>query len=218
MKSMRDFIEVAEKEGVLHRVKAEVDWNLELSHVAKLNEEKQGPALLFENVKDYDTPVITSVCTTAERLALILGMDRETPLVEIMREWVKLGENLIEPVEVDKAAAPVKQNILTGDDIDLYKFPVPQWYPLDGGRYIGTAHFFLSKDPETGWVNLGTYRAQLLGKDKIGTQFIKGKTRRHHAQEIPEDGQAHAGLLGHRLRPAALHPRRGPRVGVRERV
>lgn len=175
MKSMRDFIDVGEKAGVVKRITAEVDWNLELSHIAKLNEEKQGPALLFENVKDYDTPVITSVCTTAERLAIIMGMDRETPLVEIMREWVKLGENLVPPVEVDKSAAPVKQNILMGDDVDLYKFPVPQWYPLDGGRYIGTAHFFVTKDPDTGWVNLGTYRAQLLGKDKIGTQFIKGK-------------------------------------------
>ncbi len=57
MKSMRDFIELAEKEGELKRITAEVDWNLELSHIAKLNEEAQGPALLFENVKDYDTPL-----------------------------------------------------------------------------------------------------------------------------------------------------------------
>jgi 4-hydroxy-3-polyprenylbenzoate decarboxylase len=52
---------------------------------------------------------------------------------------------------------------------------VPHYYPLDGGRYFGTAHFIVSKDPDTGWVNLGTYRGQLLGKDKLGTQFIKGK-------------------------------------------
>ncbi|MCJ7809254.1 MAG: UbiD family decarboxylase, partial [Desulfobulbaceae bacterium] len=51
---------------------------------------------------------------------------------------------------------------------------------LDGGRFIGTAHFIITKDPETGWVNLGTYRSQLLGKNKIGTQFIKGK----HADQM----------------------------------
>jgi 4-hydroxy-3-polyprenylbenzoate decarboxylase len=62
-----------------------------------------------------------------------------------------------------------------GKDVDLFKFPAPKFYPLDGGRFFGTAHFFITKDPETGWVNLGTYRAQLLGKDKLGTQFIKGK-------------------------------------------
>jgi UbiD family decarboxylase len=60
MKSMRDFVARGEETGLCKRITAEVDWNLELSHIAKLNEEQSGPALLFENVKDYDTPVITS--------------------------------------------------------------------------------------------------------------------------------------------------------------
>ncbi len=175
MKSMRDFISQAEEVGQLLRIKSEVDWDLELSHIAKLNEEKSGPALLFENVKDYDSPVITSVCTTTERLSLIMGQPLDSTLVDLYEAWARLGENLIEPKWVDSAAAPCKENIMTGDDIDLFKFPVPKFYPLDGGRYYGTAHFIISKDPESGWVNLGTYRSQLLGKDKIGTQFIKGK-------------------------------------------
>jgi 4-hydroxy-3-polyprenylbenzoate decarboxylase len=175
MKSMRDFIDLAEKEGELKRIKAEVDWDLELSHVAKLNEEKQGPALLFENVKGHDWPIITSVCTTPARLALIMGQPKTNSLVQIMEEWVKIADQRVEPKWVDKKDAPCKENIMTGDDIDLGKFPTPKWYPLDGGRFFGTAHFIISKDPETGWVNLGTYRSQLLGKDKLGTQFIKGK-------------------------------------------
>ncbi|MBW2434461.1 MAG: UbiD family decarboxylase, partial [Deltaproteobacteria bacterium] len=175
MKDMRDFVAKGEEKGLCKRITAEVDWNLELSHIAKLNEEQSGPALLFENVKDYDTPVITSVCTTTQRLALIMGMPLESTLVDLYEEWAKLGENLMPPKEVASSGAPCKENILTGDDIDLFKFPVPQWYPLDGGRYIGTAHFIISRDPESGWVNLGTYRSQLLEKDKIGTQFIKGK-------------------------------------------
>jgi phenylphosphate carboxylase beta subunit len=173
MKSMRDFIAVCEKEGQIHRIKAEVDWNLELSHIAKLNEEKKGPALLFENVKGYKTPVITSVCTTTDRLAIIMGMDKGSTLGDLMKRWVDVGATKIPPKWVDKA--PCKENIWKGKDIDLFKFPVPKWYPLDGGRYIGTAHFVLSKDPETGWVNLGTYRCQLLEKDKVGIQIIKGK-------------------------------------------
>lgn len=173
MKSMRDFIEIGLEEGVVKKITAEVDWNLELSHIAKLNEEKQGPALVFENVKGYSSPVITSVCTTTERLALIMGMDKKSSLTEIMAHWVKVADKKIEPKWVD--SGPCKENILTGSDIDLYKFPTPQWYPKDGGRYFGTAHFIVSKDPDSGWVNLGTYRCQLLGKDKLGTQFIKGK-------------------------------------------
>ncbi|NQU14747.1 MAG: phenylphosphate carboxylase subunit beta [Desulfobacteraceae bacterium] len=173
MKDMRDFISKAEENGVLHRIKAEVDWDLELSHIAKLNEEKQGPALLFENVKDYDSPVITSVCTTPERLALIMGESKDATLVDLMRVWVEKNENKIPPKWVD--SGPCKENIMMGDEVDLFKFPAPKFYPLDGGRFFGTAHFVVTKDPDTGWVNLGTYRLQLLDKNHLGTQFIKGK-------------------------------------------
>ncbi len=173
MRDMRDFIAACEEKELLHRVKAEVDWNLELSHIAKLNEEESGPALLFENVKEYDTPVITSVCTTVERLAVIMGQPEDSSLTDLYEAWADLGEKTIPPKFVD--SGPCKENIIMGDDVDLFKFPVPKFYPLDGGRYFGTAHYFITKDPDTGWVNLGTYRAQLLGKDKIGTQFIKGK-------------------------------------------
>ncbi|MFC1580979.1 UbiD family decarboxylase domain-containing protein, partial [Thermodesulfobacteriota bacterium] len=151
MKDMRGFISKAEEVGILKRVKPEVDWDLELSHIAKLNEEKQGPALLFENVKDYDSPVITSVCTTVERLALIMGQPLDSTLVDLYVAWAKLGENLTPPEWVESSEAPCKENIMMGDEVDLFKFPVPKWYPLDGGRFYGTAHFIITKDPETGW-------------------------------------------------------------------
>lgn len=173
MKSMRDFIAEAESEGMLKRIKAEVDWNLELSHIAKLNEEKQGPALLFENVKDYDSPVITSVCTTTQRLALIMGVDRSSTLVDLMQLWVDKNQEKIPPKYVD--TGPCKENKMVGDEIDLFKFPAPKYYPLDGGRFFGTAHFVVTKDPESDWINIGTYRLQLLDKNHLGTQFIKGK-------------------------------------------
>lgn len=170
---LRQWIQLAEEKGELKRIKAEVDWDLELSHIAKLNEEKGGPALLFENVKGYNTPVLTSACTTTKRLALIMGAPLESSLVDLMREWVKKGQNRIPPRWVD--TAPCKQNIFQGDEIDLTKFPVPKFYPKDGGRYFGTAVFVITKDPESDWVNVGTYRLQLLGKRVLGTQFIKGK-------------------------------------------
>jgi 4-hydroxy-3-polyprenylbenzoate decarboxylase len=175
MKDMRDFVAVCEEKGLLKRIKAEVDWDLELSHIAKLNEEQSGPALLFENVKGYDTSVITSVCTTVERLAVIMGQPENSSLGDLYQAWARLGENLLPPKEIDPANAPCKQNKMVGDEVDLFKFPVPKFYPLDGGRFYGTAHFVITKDPDSGWVNLGTYRGQLLGKDKVGTQFIKGK-------------------------------------------
>jgi 4-hydroxy-3-polyprenylbenzoate decarboxylase len=170
---MRDFIEQAEADGILQRIKAEVDWDLELSHIAKINEEKKGPALLFENVKDYNSPVITSVCTTTERLSLIMGMPKNSTLVDLMRHWVEKGKTKVPPKIVE--TGPCKENKMMAEEVDLFKFPVPKFFPMDGGRFFGTAHFVVTKDPESDWVNVGTYRLQLLDKNTLGTQFIKGK-------------------------------------------
>jgi len=71
---LRDFVKKCEAEGELKRIRAEVNWDLELSHISKLNEENRGPALLFEKVKDYPIPVLASAFTSPKRLAIALGM------------------------------------------------------------------------------------------------------------------------------------------------
>ena len=170
---LRGYISLCEKEGELKRIKPEVDWNLEMSHIAKLNEENAGPALLFEKVKGYPSQVISIVCTTTSRLALIMGMPKNTSLVELMREWVKRTHNKIPPKWV--ASGPCKENVLKGDQINLLKFPVPKVFPKDGGRFFGTTAYTISKDPESGWLNIGVYRLQVLDEKTLGAQFIKGK-------------------------------------------
>lgn len=170
---LRDFIKKCEGEGELKRIKAEVDWDLEMSHIAKLNEERCGPALLFEKVKGYSIPVLSSVCTSTSRLALIMGMPKNTSLVELMREWVKRTANKIPPKYVE--SAPCKENVLRGDQINLLKFPAPKVFPRDGGRFFGTTAYTITKDPDSGWINLGTYRLQVIDEKTLGTQFIKGK-------------------------------------------
>ena len=170
---LRSFISLCEKEGELKRIKPEVDWDLEMSHIAKLNEERGGPALLFEKVKGYPSPVLSSVCTTTSRLALIMAMPKNTSLVELMREWVKRTANKKPPKFV--ASGPCKENVLKGDQINLLKFPVPKVFPKDGGRFFGTTAYTISKDPESGWLNVGVYRLQVLDEKTLGAQFIKGK-------------------------------------------
>ena len=170
---LREFISLCEKEGEIKRIKPEVDWNLEMSHIAKLNEERGGPALLFEHVKGYPTQVISSVCTATSRLSLIMGMPKTTSLVELMREWVKRTRNKIPPKWV--ASGPCKENVMKGDQINLLKFPVPKVFPMDGGRFLGTTAYTVSKDPETGWVNIGVYRLQVLDEKNLGPSLIKGK-------------------------------------------
>jgi phenylphosphate carboxylase beta subunit len=171
---LRDFIKKCEVEGELKRIRTEVNWDLELSHVAKLNEEKRGPALLFERVKDYPIPVLASAFTSPKRLAIALGMPFHFSMCDMAKRWMELTtKSLIPPKEVKDG--PILENVIQGRDVNLFNFPAPKFYPMDGGRFIGTAVFLITKDPESGWVNLGTYRMQILDENTSGVQIIKGK-------------------------------------------
>jgi phenylphosphate carboxylase beta subunit len=171
---LREFISMCEKEGELKRVKAEVDWELELSHICKVVEEKSGPALLFENLKGYGTPVLTGAFGTTKRLAMILGKDPSLSMVELTKEWVNLAIKEVIPAKEQKDG-PIFENTLEGDKVDTFAFPSPKFYELDGGRYFGTAVFMVVQDPETGDINLGTYRMGILDEKSVGVQILKGK-------------------------------------------
>ena len=176
IKDLRDFIAECEKQGQLKKINAEVDWNLELSHVCKFNEaRKGGQALLFENLKDGNgVSILGSALTTEKRLAAALGMPNNYSLCEMAREWVELGtKNPIPPVIVSDG--PILENVLEGDKVDLLSLPVPKFAPLDGGRYIGTAVSVICQDPDEGWTNIGTYRMQLIDKDHTAIQLHHGK-------------------------------------------
>lgn len=172
---LRQFITRLEAEGELQRVTRRVDWNLEIGHVAKLNEQRGGPALLFSNVKDYPgMSVFTSAFTSKERVALALEMPTDTRFLEIARKWVqRIADKRVPPVEV--RSAPCKENIFTGERADLTSLPAPWFYPKDGGRYVGTACYLVSRNLDTGRLNLGTYRAMVIDEKTAGVQIIKAK-------------------------------------------
>ena len=180
-RDLRAFINRLDESGELHRIKAEVDWNLELSHIAKINEERGGPALLFEKVKGYKTPVFTSALATPKRLAVALDLPENLGIVEIAKEWARKGRNKIPPKKA--ATGPCKENIVKGKNIDLLKFPIPKYYEKDGGRYIGTTNCIISRSPSTGWINIGTHRMQVIDKDKAGIWMIPGKHVQLHLKE-----------------------------------
>jgi 4-hydroxy-3-polyprenylbenzoate decarboxylase len=171
---LRDFVAQCEKIGQLKRVKAEVDWDLEISHVAKVVEEKSGPALLFEKVKGYTSPVLTGAFGTTQRLAVILGKDPNLSMVQLTKEWVNTAVKALTPAKEVKDG-PIFENILEADKVNTFAFPSPKFYELDGGRYFGTAVFMVIQDPETGDINLGTYRMGILDEKSVGVQILKGK-------------------------------------------
>jgi len=185
---LRSYIALCEKAGQLKRIKAEVDWELEISHICKIVEEKSGPALLFENVKGYSSPVLTGAFGTTQRLAMILGQDPKLSLVELTKEWVNLS---VKDVILAKEAkdGPIFENIVDGDKVDTFAFPSPKFYELDGGRYFGTAVFMVIQDPENGKVNLGTYRMGILDDKTVGVQILKGKTADRIMKKYAKQGK-----------------------------
>src|SRR4030042_1191620 len=114
---LRDFIKKCEEEGELKRIKAEVDWELEISHIARLVEEKSGPALLFENIKGYKSPVLTGAFGTTKRLAIILGKSPGLSMVQLTKEWETIAVRTDIRAKEQKEG-PLFENILAGDKAD----------------------------------------------------------------------------------------------------
>ncbi|MBW2066445.1 MAG: UbiD family decarboxylase [Deltaproteobacteria bacterium] len=163
----RDFFELLEKEGELARITREVDWDLEVGAIGRRVYEMEGPCLLFEKIKDYPEGFRISNGTsgTWSRVALAMGLPKDTPVRTIYKEYEKALEKKIPPKEVEKDDAPCKENIMLGDEVDLYRFPTPMIHEGDGGRYIGAWDLVVCKDPDTGWENWGMYRFMIHTKD-----------------------------------------------------
>jgi len=168
-KDLRNWIEKLEAEGELRRIKARVDWDEEIAEIQRQVLMKRGPALLFENIKDHENTwcrrLFSGGLGTMGRTALMLGVPKDTPrgdMVELLRERFR---EPIKPEPVD--TGPVKENIIKGDEVDLYQIPAPKWHPLDGGRYINTWCGVVTMDPDTGKHNVGVYRGMIGGRNKI---------------------------------------------------
>ena len=173
---LRQWIDLLEREGELHRITAPVSWDREIGTVSRKVQERKGPALLFENIRGYEKTrgrrVFTGGIGTRERLALALGFPKHTSNREIVQYVMKKNRERIPPVRV--ATGPVKENIVKGDAIDLLEFPVPKWHYLEGGRYINTYACIVTKDPDTGVQNVGIYRGMVGRKNSIPSLLILG--------------------------------------------
>lgn len=175
IKDMRDFLEGCAAKGQLQKISTEVDWNMEISHICKINEGKKGPALLFENIKDCPGfRLLGSGLCSPERLSVAMGMPNKG-ILELAGEWTRLteGGNLVPPKIVPEG--PIFENVIEGDNVNLFSLPIPLFMPEDGGRYLGTAVSVVTQDPDAGWTNVGTYRMMLLDQHRTGLQLHHGK-------------------------------------------
>ena len=158
---LRGFIELLSRQGHLCRVNREVDWKFELGEITRTH---QTP-LLFEKIKGYPGQrVFTNGMSSVPAMGIALGLGPGKQWEDLIRDIREKAKVPVRPLLVGRG--PVLENTAVGSEIDLLKFPVPQWSKLDAGRYIGTWHINVSRDPETGSRNVGVYRMQVLGPNQ----------------------------------------------------
>ena len=163
---LRSFIEDLKIRNKIAVVEAEVDWRDEIQGIVRKTFDNYGPALLFTHVRDYQTPLFVGGIATYDRFAIAMGLQENKPLKEIIDEFSSRIKNPLKPRVVD--FGPCKENILYEKDLDITKFPVPIWNEMDGGRYFGTWHLLITKDPESDWINAGMYRMMIHNKTTLG--------------------------------------------------
>jgi len=155
----RQFLDVLRQEGEL----VDIDRPIALNDVGKALKQsyvRAGPAMMFNN-NGTDMRLVAGVYSTRRKALLAFEAD-ENSIGE------KLQAGLNDPVapKVITSPAPCQEVVLTGDQIDVTRLPIPQYSPKDGGHYI-TPGIVVSKDPETGVPDIGHYRFLVLGKDSL---------------------------------------------------
>jgi UbiD family decarboxylase len=191
-KSIGDFIAAAQKLDDLKVIHG-ADLDLDVGCLTEIAYEQDGPMLLFDRFDGFpdDFRVVTNVFRNSiRRYSLALGFPTDAhpvDLVKMLRERRRV-QKMIPPVEVSDG--PVLQNSMKSSEVDVGTFPVPKWHADDGGRYIGTGDLVIVRDPETGWINFGTYRACVQGKDRVSLWINKHKHGRIIAEKYWSQGQA----------------------------
>lgn len=157
-------------------------WNLEIGCITELMAEQDGPLLLFDSIAGYPKGfrIATNVIATARRFALALGLPVDASKLEILKTWRSNLRALKPCSPIEVLSGPLTENVLEGSQVDLGIFPTPKWHEHDGGRYIGTGDMVVTKDPDSGWINVGTYRACVAGKDRVTLWIIEHK----HGKQI----------------------------------
>ncbi len=186
---LREFIAELEKRGELKRITTEVDANLEITEICRRTLDKQGPALLFENVKGSNIPVLANLFGTTGRVASAMGQEDLAALRELGKLLAELKQpeppkglkDAIEKLPTLKKVLnmPVKtvkkglcqEVVIEGDDVDLSKLPIQTCWPGDVAPLV-TWGLTITKGPLKKRQNLGIYRQQVIGKNKLIMRWL----------------------------------------------
>jgi len=204
---LREFIAALESQGELKRIDVEVDPRLEMTEIADRTLRSGGPALLFSKPKGHTVPVLANLFGTERRVAMGMGADEVSALREIGELLAYLRQP--DPPEslrdaIDKAPllkkvmsmgpklvrnAPCQARVLEGDAVDLYQLPIQTCWPGDAGPLV-TWPLVITRGPNKKRQNLGIYRMQLIGRNKLIMRWL---SHRGGALDFRDWQQQHPG-------------------------
>lgn len=201
IEDIHEFVTELEKKGELRRIKTEVDSNLEIAEILRREMYSKGPAILFENVKNYNMPVLGNAFGSMKRLEIGLEMKDFTEIGQRIVDMTKMDIpsgflNKIKKLpELSKMAesfpklensGPVTE--ITSNSASFDDIPILKSWPNDAGRFI-TLGLVATKHPETGVRNLGVYRMQILDSTHALMHWQKHKRGAQHGEISKERGE-----------------------------
>ncbi len=185
-KSLREFLSILKTNGDLKEITAEVNKSWEVSSVARHTytwPERERPALLFSNVQGFTIPVVVGIFNNIKQYALALGCNEE----EIGERWNAGLNHPLQCIEVNQG--PADQVVWKGEEANLERLPIPIWCPgKDPGPYL-TSACAITRDPETGIINVGTYRCEIQGPNRIGINLHRERHAGIHLTKYEKLGR-----------------------------
>jgi UbiD family decarboxylase len=189
---LREWIERVDALGELSRVDG-ADAVSEIGGLTDLFQWDMGnPALLFDRIKGYPAGfrVLSNVLTSLSRVALSLDLPTSCTARELVQAWRARLQHL-QPIAAEEVEnGPVLQNRQPIGQVDLSRFPAPVWHSGDGGGYLGTGDIVITRDPDSGWINSGTYRVAVHDEQTLGIYISPGKHGRLMRDKYWQRGQA----------------------------
>jgi 4-hydroxy-3-polyprenylbenzoate decarboxylase len=177
-RDIRDFIEFARSHNEVQVVKG-ADAKLEIGAITELLAQKPNPPLVvFDEIPGFKPGyrVAANLFNNPLRTAAVLGLKEGLKGVELVKAWKDSSANFKSIKAREVSDGPVNENVMKGDKINILEFPAPMWHEGDGGNYIGTGCSVITKHPDEGWVNVGTYRVMTTDKkDKLSIMIVGGK-------------------------------------------
>jgi 4-hydroxy-3-polyprenylbenzoate decarboxylase len=188
-RDLREFVAQLEARGELKRVRAEVSPRLEMTEVADRVLRAGGPALLFERPTGHDMPVLANLFGTVARIAAAMGAEDVTELRKLgellayLREpepprglrdlWDKFPvfKRVLDMAPKERSSAPCHEVVLEGSQVDLARLPVQTCWPGDAGPLI-TWGLTVTRGPQKRRQNLGIYRQQVIGRNKLIMRWL----------------------------------------------